>query len=229
MKNLLKKLSVMAILFGIVCTTMGASSSVIYNRTTRNVSPTDLNITAASVTTPAFTVTDMDVENAYVTNVVVVDKMIFLSDVTFTDTTETQDRLFIRKDAKALTDASAVSLFSLTSRTNSFIVGTIEYGVFCQDASFETQVVGGIVTFSGVNTNGVWATLNITENASNQSKSVTSGTIVPTWSLTAADAPNASTNATVKVSVDTSLTPAANQFYIRWQVRNNGTNVVTGL
>ena len=244
MKTTLKKLLIMAMLFGVVLTTMGASSSVIYDRTTRNVSPTNLNVTAASVTTSNFSVTDMTVVTAtidnatttafnattgYVTNLTIVSNSVYLADIRFTDVTQTKDRLYIRNTAKALTDATATALFTIVSRTNNFVGGTIDYSVFCQDAALETQVVGGIVSYSAINTNGGWPTLNIVENASNQSKAVTSGTIVPTWSLVAADAPNGVTNATVKVSVDTSLTPATGQFYILWQLRSNGTNSITPL
>lgn len=218
------------ILFILFLTTVynyGATSlsSVQYNRSTRYVSPTNLNLVVNTIVSPSFNIITLISSTAYFTNSVFIGPLNFSTNLKIMD--GTFDRLFIYGPSKPLTNITDVSLFSIISRTNSFVGGTIDYTIFCQDSSFDSQALSGIVTYSAVNKNGTWSTLTITENANNQSKSVTTGTIVPSWTIAAADSPNSTTNVTIKLNVNTSLTPATGSFYIYWQLRNNGTNILS--
>lgn len=138
-----------------------------------------------------------------------------------------RDRLVIQGPVKTLTDATATGIFTITARTNSFVGGTIDYTIHCASTDHR-QILSGIVTYAGVNTNGIWQIKTCTENASNQALAATDGTLSTTWTMDDA-ASGGTTNVTIKCSADTSLTPAANQFYILWQLRNNGTNTITAL
>lgn len=137
--------------------------------------------------------------------------------------TKGKDRFFINGPVKQLTSTTPAILFTIWAKTNSFVGGTIEYTIFCQDAALESQALSGIVTYAAVNTNGVWTTPVLTEVAGNQAKCVTSGTLTTSWSGAAAST-GGTTNVSMSVTATTSLTAAANQFYILWQLRNNGTN-----
>lgn len=136
-----------------------------------------------------------------------------------------KDRFYIRGLQKTLSDGVATGILTITSRTNSFTGGTLDYTVESSDGT-EHQVLSGMVIYSCVNTGGVWYAKTITEVAANQATAVTSGTLTTAWTITDA-ATGGSTNVTINCNANTSLTPTT--FRIYWQTQQNATNSITPL
>lgn len=137
----------------------------------------------------------------------------------------TAQRYYVNGSQKILTDGAATGIITITSRTNSFVGGTLDYTIESSDGT-EHQVLSGIVTYSCVNTNGVWYAKTATEAAGNQATAVTSGTLTTAWTITDA-ASGGSTNVTINCNANTSLVPTTLRIF--WQTQQNSTNTITVL
>jgi len=139
--------------------------------------------------------------------------------------TQTKDRVFINGGEKGLADNFATAILNIASHTNSWVGGVIDWSVCATDGT-ERQVVSGSTHYSAVNTNGVWSSMVATNTAALNAVSATSGTLTTAWKMETPSS-GGSTNVIIRVNADTSLTPSAGGLYIKWQLRNQGTNSIT--
>lgn len=121
-----------------------------------------------------------------------------------------RDRYIVVAKGTALTDATPVTLATVTLGANGYAGGRIICTVQCTNATDQqafTQIVEwGIVTKA--------STYTSTIVASTGAKAVSGGTIVNTWTITAAGA--------IQLSSDTSLTPSGtNAFVAYYTIENN--------
>lgn len=128
------------------------------------------------------------------------------------------DRKIIVAKGKVLTDAVAVSLFEIALPTLTMCGGVIEATVQCTNGT-DMQSFTQTITYSAVNKGGVY-TKSIT--ASTGDKSVSTGTLVNTWSLL-----DGTNKVTVQLSSDTSLTPSSNAFLCYYTVKNHSEQATT--
>jgi hypothetical protein len=119
-----------------------------------------------------------------------------------------------------LTDGVATSLFEIALPTLAMTGGTIEYTILATDGT-DMQSLSGFVAFSAVN-KGASYTTQITENASNQSKAVSAGTITGAWTVL-----NGTDKVTIQLNADTSLTPTSFKLY--YKLHNGSRQAVTQL
>lgn len=119
-----------------------------------------------------------------------------------------------------LVDGVATSLFEVALPTLTIGGGTIEYSIIATDGT-DMQSLSGFVAFSAVNKGGVYTT-QITENASNQSKAVSAGTLTGAWSIL-----NGTDKVTIQLNADTSLTPTSFKLY--YKVHNGSRQAITQL
>lgn len=119
-----------------------------------------------------------------------------------------------------LVDGVATSLFEIALPTLAMAGGTIEYSIIATDGT-DMQSISGFVAFSAVNKGAVYTT-QITENASNQAKAVSVGTLTGAWSIL-----NETDKVTIQLNADTSLTPTSFKLY--YKVHNGSRQAVTQL
>lgn len=143
-----------------------------------------------------------------------------------TDDGGTKDSMYINSAVRLLSDGASNAVFGITSTTNHWVGGTFDYSIFCSDAT-DHQVLSGIVTFADANKAGVWYS-NITEVAANRAFAETSGasTLAATWGISP-DPQYPTNRVIIHLTPDTSLTPVAAHFYVKWQLRNANTNAVS--
>jgi hypothetical protein len=118
---------------------------------------------------------------------------------------------------KTLTDA-ATSLFEVGLTDGAMAGGQIEWTIVASNGT-DHQAFTGITTFAMVNKGGVY-TKTFTNNASNDAKAVSSGTLTATWS--GVDGTN---KITVQVTPSGSLTETTYKVYFK--VINNSPRVIT--
>jgi len=131
------------------------------------------------------------------------------------------DREIIVAQGKALTSASAISLFEVALPTLKMTGGIIEYTIQCTNGT-DLQSLTNIVTYTGINKAGT-VTSNITANASNESKILSAGTLTSTLSIV-----NGTNKITIQLTATTSLTPSGtNSFVVYYRVKNNSEQSIT--
>ena len=133
------------------------------------------------------------------------------------------DRFYVNPIPKALTDATAVSLFEVALPASTMCGGKISYSVYCTDGT-DFQANTGTIIYSAVNKAGAYTTdikafrtdlvIGVETSASS------SGTLADTWTIVAG-----TNKVTLKVSADTSLTPTS--FEVIYTVENNSKQVIT--
>jgi hypothetical protein len=119
-----------------------------------------------------------------------------------------------------LVDATSTSLFEVALPTLAMAGGTIEYTISAADGT-DMQSMSGVVAYSAVNKGGSYTT-QITENASNQSKAVSAGTLTGAWTIL-----NGTNKITIQLNADSSLTPTLFKLYYR--LHNGSTTTITQL
>lgn len=121
------------------------------------------------------------------------------------------NRIILNPVAKALTSASAISLFNVARATSSVTGGAIEYQVQCTDGT-DFQSMTGYVTYAMADKAGT-GTFTITEVAGNQAKALTgASTLTLAWTFVTGTGLG-----TVKLAATTSLT--ATTFQVFYTVR----------
>lgn len=101
--------------------------------------------------------------------------------------------------SKAITNASATSLFNVTRAANSGVGGVIFYQVFATDGT-DFQAMSGMVTYAMVDKAGT-GTFTVTEATGNQAKALSTGTYTIAWTFVTGTGIG-----TVKVQPTSSLT-----------------------
>lgn len=147
-----------------------------------------------------------------------------------TDSGASKDRLWINGTDKQLSSGVACPVFKIATKTNNpsdykiFVGGNIDYQICCTDNT-DVQSLVGSISYSAANINGVWKATNCFGSITG-TNALSGGTLTATW-IMQPTVNAAETNITVYCIPTTSLTPAASQFYMLWQCRNNGTNAIT--
>ncbi len=154
------------------------------------------------------------------------------SAATGTTSNSTIARHIVVAQGKALTDATAVSLFEVALPTLTMTGGLVhacvqstngtDMQMLCQDVTYAAVNKGGAYT-TDIEATVVGATPLVTEQAG--AKAVSTGTLVNVWSVVAG-----TNKITVKLAADTSLTPSGtNGFVVYYTIMNNSQQVITVL
>jgi hypothetical protein len=106
------------------------------------------------------------------------------------------DRI-VCQSPKSVTNNSATTVATLTIASATTVSGTLNYSIEVTDGT-NYQTEAGVIAYSATNASGTVANNTVTKIGSNQS--VTSGTLVVTWTLT--------TSGTIQVNANSSLTPS---------------------
>lgn len=121
--------------------------------------------------------------------------------------------------SKTLTNA-ATSLFEIALPTLQMAGGQVNWTIDATDGT-DMQNYSGITTFSAINKAGVYTT-QVTQNASNESKAVSAGTLTASFSLL-----TGTNKVTMQVTPATSLTTTT--YRITFTITNNSAQAITVL
>lgn len=138
------------------------------------------------------------------------------------------DRFRVVAKGKALTDATAVSLFEVALPTLKGCGGKIEAVIKVTDGT-DVQEYAQSIQYTAANKGGSYTT-NIrpvtsgVAGADDGSKSLTAGTLTAAWTiLTGTD------KITIQLNADTSLTPSTLSFLVYYTITNNSEQAITVL
>jgi hypothetical protein len=134
--------------------------------------------------------------------------------ITSNGTLNTLTDALIIPSTKNLVDTRVITLFIDSLAGDSVAGGTFKYSISVNNADVGRQTESGVVIYSAAKYMGVWATSVITEVSSNQA--LTSGSLASTWTIT--PSAGVSKSVQIKVSVDSSLDPAAGEMWIGYNL-----------
>lgn len=124
---------------------------------------------------------------------------------------------------KLLANNTVTSLIDIALPTLTACGGTIYFTARCTDGT-DVQSYSGITSFTAVNKGGVYTITAPTTDAANDNKSLSSGTLAVTWSVV-----SGTNKVTLKVNVNSSLTPSTGWPRITYVLINNSEAALTYL